>query len=157
MLSAWNYCDWTEGPLYTEICLLQTVYKCQRQSKLWRGWGRLAKVALSISLPKTNGASVFCVLSPSPPPSPPQPPRQCLAHRVLIIPPPPKAQRRQVEIIWTGKIPHCTPLLPTGIGWDITKPYHIYVKQRSCADVNSPYKPKCWTDTVVPLVYIYHY
>ncbi len=29
------------------------------------------------------------------------------------------------------------------IARDIAKPYDIYVKQRSCADVNSPYKRKC--------------
>ncbi len=34
---------------------------------------------------------------------------------------------------------------------DIAKPYQIYVKQRYWADVNSPYKRKCWTNSVVPL------
>jgi hypothetical protein len=34
----------------------------------------------------------------------------------------------------------------------IAKPYQIYVKLRSCADLSSPYKWKSWTSSVVPLV-----
>ncbi len=34
---------------------------------------------------------------------------------------------------------------------DIAKPYQLNVKQRSCVDVSSPYKRKCWTNSVVPL------
>ena len=53
---------------------------------------------------------------------------------------------QQVEIIWKSEI-----LLPTGICERYNQTYQIYVKQRSCADVNSPYKRKCWTNSVVPL------
>jgi hypothetical protein len=31
-----------------------------------------------------------------------------------------------------------SPSSPLGYANDIAKPYHIYVKQRSCVDVNSP-------------------
>ncbi len=48
--------------------------------------------------------------------------------------PPPLSPRRQVEIIWTSKIP--PPPSPRKVS-DIAKPCQIYVKQRSCADVNS--------------------
>ncbi len=33
-----------------------------------------------------------------------------------------------------------------------TKPYQIYVTQRTCADVNSSYKVKTWTNSMVPPV-----
>jgi hypothetical protein len=35
---------------------------------------------------------------------------------------------------------------------DINKPYQFHVKQRSCADVNSPYNRKCRTNSVVSVV-----
>ncbi len=34
---------------------------------------------------------------------------------------------------------------------DIAKPYQFNVKQRSCANVKSPNKRKCWTNSVGPL------
>ncbi len=45
-----------------------------------------------------------------------------------------------------------TPLLPTGIGEWYGRTIQFRVKQRSCADVNSPYKGKCWTNSGNPLV-----
>ncbi len=63
---------------------------------------------------------------------------------------------RYLKTTWTV-FPHRVPLSP----WrqveiietrDITKLYQFRVKQRSCADVNSPYKRKCWTNFVVSLV-----
>ncbi len=54
----------------------------------------------------------------------------------------PLSPRWQVEIIWTSKMP-----TPTGIA----NPYQTYVKQRSWADVISPYKRKCRTNSVGPL------
>ncbi len=33
----------------------------------------------------------------------------------------------------------------------LPKPYHLNVKQRSCADVNSLYQRKCWTNSVFHL------
>ncbi len=52
-------------------------------------------------------------------------------------PPPAQAPWRQLAIIWTSKIPPSSPVAEVS---DIAKPYQIYVKQRSCGDVNSPYK-----------------
>ncbi len=40
---------------------------------------------------------------------------------------------------------------PTPLASDIAKPYKFNVTQRSCADVNSPCKRKCWTNSVGPL------
>ncbi len=40
---------------------------------------------------------------------------------------------------------------------NLSKPYQFRVKQRSCADVNSPYKRKCWTKSGGPLVTLLHY
>jgi hypothetical protein len=58
-------------------------------------------------------------------------------HRVLAPPPlsAEKASRNHLNEF-------NTPYLPTGICYG-AKPYQIYVKQRSCADVNSPYQRKC--------------
>jgi hypothetical protein len=65
------------------------------------------------------------------------------------LPPSCKRVTAQVEIIWTSKLP---PYSPLGLASDIAKPYQVRVKQRSCADVNSPYKRKCWTNSGGPLV-----
>jgi hypothetical protein len=75
--------------------------------------------------------------------------RRALSFLKGVDLPPSSVQRRQVEISWTSKIPSYFPL---GKASDIAKPDQIYVKQRSCADVNSPYKRKCWKNSVVPLV-----
>jgi hypothetical protein len=60
-------------------------------------------------------------------------------HLVLTPPPLPlivaKAGRNQSN-------EKNTPSSPLVQANDIAKPYQIYVKQRSCADVNSPYKRK---------------
>ncbi len=67
-----------------------------------------------------------------------------LSDRVLTSFPLPLSPRRKVEIIRTSKTPPFPPLEKPS---DISKPYQIYVKQRSCADVNSPNKRKCWTNS----------
>ncbi len=60
-------------------------------------------------------------------------------HRVLTPPPAPSsisvAKAGRIEIIGTSEIPPSSPL---GSASYIAKPYEIYVKQRSRADVNSP-------------------
>ncbi len=67
----------------------------------------------------------------------------------------PLSPRRQLEIILTSK-------MPPPPHWDrrAILPNHIYyilvnVKQRSCADVNSPYQRKWWINSVA--LYINHY
>ncbi len=50
---------------------------------------------------------------------------------------PPISAERQIEIMRMSKI---TPSSPLRWASDIAKPYQIYVKQRSCADVKSSYK-----------------
>ncbi len=52
--------------------------------------------------------------------------------------------RRQVEVIWTRKI---IPLLPTAIGERYSQ-----TRIKLIADVNSPYKRTCWTNSGCPLV-----
>ncbi len=107
--------------------------------------------------------------APPPPPPPPcswsgepstPPPRGALghttAHQQVKKPtgcrsPPhphlPLREGRQVEIIWTRKLPH----------WDrrAIQPNHIELRACSAltADVNSPYKRKCWTNSGGPLVH----
>ncbi len=49
----------------------------------------------------------------------------------------------------SGRNHHPPPLLPTWIG----EPYQVYIKHRSCANMNSPYNRKFWTNSVGPLVY----
>ncbi len=44
------------------------------------------------------------------------------------------------------------PSSPLGQASDIAKPYQIWDMQRSCADMNSPYKRKCWANSGGPLV-----
>ncbi len=66
-------------------------------------------------------------------------------------PPPTQAQRRQVEIIWSS---NNTPLIPTGIQPTNFR-FQLYVKQRPCAVVNSPFKKKYRTELTQRLVPIY--
>ncbi len=62
--------------------------------------------------------------------------------RLLTPPPPPfRPRERQVEIIWLSEI-----------GTGIAKIYQLNVYQRPCIDGNSPYKRKCWTNSVGPLI-----
>ncbi len=61
-------------------------------------------------------------------------------------PPSPLREGRQVEIIWTRKLPPSSPL---GYASDSAKPYQILDMQRSCVDVNSPYKRKRWRGPLV--------
>ncbi len=68
-------------------------------------------------------------------------------------PPPsfPKRNEGRLKIIWTSKTSHHFPIL--GLASDIAKLFqiNIYVKHRSGADMNSPFKRKCWTNSVVHL------
>jgi len=68
-------------------------------------------------------------------------------HRAPTPSPPP------LRVAKTGKNPlneEITPLLPTGKRFSQT--ISTLCVQRSCADMNSPYKRKCWTNSGGPLV-----
>ncbi len=55
----------------------------------------------------------------------------------------PLREKRQEKIIWTRKL---SPLLPTGIGERYSQTISN-LGHEALADVNSPYKRKCWTNS----------
>ncbi len=58
-----------------------------------------------------------------------------------------------LRVAKAGRNPYPPP--PHGLARDTDKPFQILDMQRSCADVNSPYKRKCWTILRGPLIVHY--
>ncbi len=64
-------------------------------------------------------------------------------------PPPSEAQQKQVEIIWSRKMP---PLPPIRIGERYSQTISNLCQAALLRGCRFPYKRKCWTNSVVPLV-----